>query len=146
VSSLSEGTIKRLTVARYLFHLALDHASRQRGVAAYVSHGSMGRIAKLSFHKSGICRSAFTSVHGAPYGMSDRVMQKWRRAPTPPAGTGGASCVFRLHFPTDYLSTALEKPRKSVTWLPAPQGATQVVEIAVYKRGRSDSPFFDHHT
>jgi hypothetical protein len=35
VSSVSEGIIKRLTLARYLFHLASDHASLHRSVAAY---------------------------------------------------------------------------------------------------------------
>ncbi len=35
MSSLSEGIIKRLTLARYLFHLASGHASLHRGVAAY---------------------------------------------------------------------------------------------------------------
>lgn len=42
----------------------------------YLATRSMAKIEKFSFHKSGICRSAFTNEHGTPQTMTDRVMFK----------------------------------------------------------------------
>jgi hypothetical protein len=75
--------------------------------------------AKFSFHKSGICRDAFTGEFGVPPGMHDRVMTRWRRADIPPANTGKACSVLEVALPTDFLSTGLEVPPKPIHWLDA---------------------------
>jgi hypothetical protein len=69
----------------------------------YVGTRAMGHVTKISLHASGICRDAFTERHGVPPTLKDRVVQKWRRKPTPPAGTGEGSRAIWLAFPTDYL-------------------------------------------
>ena len=82
---------------------------------------SKGGVEKISFHQSRICRRAFISEHGTPPGMSDRVIETWKRNRTPPSGSNLAICVFELLFPTDYLSTAFDPTAKRVTWItPAP--------------------------
>ena len=85
---------------------------------------------KFSFHKSRICRHAFTEKHGPAIGMDDRLMHRWKRKRTPPAGGGHGSAVVSLLIPTDFLSTAIEKPRKAVHWItPAPAGMSIVIDI-----------------
>jgi hypothetical protein len=84
----------------------------------YVSSGGPSPT-KFSFHKSGICRDAFTSEHGAPEGMQDRVVKRWRRAETPPPNTGGASAVLDIIIPTDFLSDGLIVPEKEIFWIAA---------------------------
>jgi hypothetical protein len=74
---------------------------------------------KISFHKSGICRYAFTAEHGIPAGMDDRVIFKWRRASTPTASSGRATRVFLGSFPTDFLSRLSNLPLKPVAWIDA---------------------------
>jgi hypothetical protein len=97
----------------------------------YLAIRTMAGIEKYSFHRSGICRSAFTSEHGTPSTMSDRAMFKWRRAETPPAGTGGASRVAWMAFPTDYLSRTFDHDDRRVVWIDAaPPGGATYVEIA----------------
>ena len=69
---------------------------------------------KFSFHESGICRHAFTAEYGAPPGMNDRVMERWRRAEIPPPNSGRACSVLELAFPTDFLSAGLEVSPKEM--------------------------------
>ena len=94
----------------------------------YLTTRRMGGIKKYSFHKSGICRSAFTMEQGAPNTIADRAMFKWIRARTPAAGTGGASRVAWIAFPTDFLSRAPLAAGKKHLSIPAaaPGGATYV--------------------
>ena len=95
----------------------------------YLSQGDMGRIEKFSFHKSLICRHAFTDA-SKPAGMSDRVIHRWRRAPTAPAGANGIAYALTASFPTDVLSTAHPMESKPVTWIAAaPAGRITVVEF-----------------
>jgi hypothetical protein len=95
----------------------------------YVSHGT-NSIAKLSFHRSGICRDAFTQEFGVPNTMSDRLIYRWRRAEVPPAGSGRACLLLRIWIATDFLSSAIDPPAKKTTWLqPASSGNGRVIEL-----------------
>jgi len=85
----------------------------------YLTTRGMGGIEKYSFHKSGICRSAFTKEHETPITMRDRAMFKWVRAETPPMNSGRASRVAWIAFPTDYLSRITESSEKEILWIPA---------------------------
>ena len=85
----------------------------------YLAVRSHAGVSKYSFHRSGICRSAFTAEHGTPRAMTDRAMFKWRRSPTPPRGVGTASRVAWLIFPTDFLSRPRPHKPGDVLWIPA---------------------------
>jgi hypothetical protein len=95
----------------------------------YVSTGG-GAPAKFSFHESGICRDAFTGEFGAPPGMDDRVMKRWRRADIPAANTGRACSVLEIVIPTDFLSDGLEAPAKEICWVgAAAPGRSKSIEM-----------------
>lgn len=97
----------------------------------YLTVREMGGIEKYSFHKSGICRSAFTKEHGTPAKMTDRVIFRWKRAITPPAGRGGASRVAGIAFPTDFLSRRQEQNENKIVWIPAASsGGATYIEMA----------------
>jgi hypothetical protein len=97
----------------------------------YLATRSMAKIEKLSFHKSGICRRAFTNEHGTPQTMTDRAMFKWKRPSTPAAREGKASRVAWLGFPTDYLSRPSNSDVEGVAWIDAaPAGGATYVEFA----------------
>ena len=97
----------------------------------YLATRTMSKIEKYSFHKSGICRSAFTNEHGAPQTMTDRAMFKWKRLATPATGDGKASRVAWLGFPTDYLSKTSDSSVVGVTWVEAaPTGGATYIEFA----------------
>lgn len=97
----------------------------------YLATRSMAKMQKYSFHKSGICRSAFTKENGTPRTMTDRAMFKWNRLPTPAAGVGKASRVAWLGFPTDYLSRPCTTNVKGIVWVEAaPAGGATYVEFA----------------
>src|SRR5262245_5705143 len=70
---------------------------------AYVTTGGPSPT-KFSFHESGICRDAFTAEFGAPPGMDDRAMKKWKRGPIPPPNTEQGCSVLEITIPTDFLS------------------------------------------
>jgi len=96
----------------------------------YLATSRMGGIEKYSFHKSGICRSAFTKEHGTPVTMSDRAMFKWNRFQTPEQHSGRASRVAWIAFPTDYLSRNKEEHKKKITWIDAaPSGGATYLEL-----------------
>lgn len=92
----------------------------------------MAGILKYSFHKSNICRRAFTLEHGVPPTMSDRVTDKWLRAQTPELGAGRAARVMWIAFPTDFLSSPTpDEPGTEICWIPAaPAAGATYVEIA----------------
>lgn len=96
----------------------------------YLTSKGMGGIHKYSFHQSGICRSAFTSEHGTPDSMEDRVIFKWKRNVTPESGAQAVRVVW-IAFPTDYLSKETEPERKKVHWIgSAPEGGATYIELA----------------
>ena len=94
----------------------------------YLATRMMGGIEKFSFHLSGICRSAFTKEYGTPATMSDRAIFKWVRTKTPALGSGGASRIAWIAFPTDFLSRNTEASKAKVDWIHAtePGGATYI--------------------
>lgn len=95
----------------------------------YFAIRSHAGISKYSFHRSGICRSAFTAEHGIPATLPDRLMFKWKRAPIPPAGKGGGARVLLLAVPTDFLSASAPIV-PGMTWLEAaPAGGATYVSI-----------------
>lgn len=97
----------------------------------YLATRTMAKIEKYSFHKSGICRSAFTNEHGTPKTMTDRAMFEWKRLSTPAAGEGKASRVAWLGFPTDYLSKPSDAGVEGMAWIEAaPAGGATYVEFA----------------
>ena len=96
----------------------------------YVTSARTGGVEKLSFHKSGICRKAFTAEYGAPKGLNDRATVKWRRAITPPAGENQGSFVLDVGIATNMLSLVSTHLTKKVTWIdPAPPGDTTVLSM-----------------
>jgi len=99
------------------FHLATD---------------SIAGSEKYSFNKSGMCRSAHTGAEGAPAGLRDRAGFRWRRAVTPPRGSGKASRVAWIAFPTDYLSRPIAEDDADIVWIDAaPACGATYVEIAI---------------
>jgi hypothetical protein len=97
----------------------------------YLATRTMAKIEKFSFHKSGICRSAFTTEYGTPKSLPDRAMYKWNRLQTPPAGEGRAVRVAWLGFPTDFLSRIPELDAKNIVWIDAaPAGCATYVELS----------------
>lgn len=104
----------------------------------YLAHRALARIAKYSFHKSGICRSAFTAEHGTPPTMNDRAIHKWRRAPTPPVGSGRAVRIAWLAFPTDFLSKPSSDDKKKMLWIDAaPSSGATYVELSFVAESES---------
>jgi hypothetical protein len=96
----------------------------------YLATRSMAGIEKYSFHKSGICRSAFTKEYGTPKSLTDRVIFKWQRLATPPTGQGKAARVALIAFPTDYLSKNGD-PSLEVNWIEAaPPGGATYLDLA----------------
>ena len=97
----------------------------------YLAWRSQAGTNKYSFHKSGICRSAFTKEHGAPAKMSDRAIFRWRRKPTPKVGSNEASRVAWIAFPTDFLSKKTQVEDKKIMWIDAaPKGGATYIELA----------------
>jgi hypothetical protein len=102
----------------------------------YLATRAMAKIDKYSFHKSGICRSAFTNEYGTPKTLTDRATFKWQRLVTPPAGQGKAARVAWVAFPTDYLSRNAD-PSVEVSWIEAaPPGGATCVELAFTSESR----------
>jgi hypothetical protein len=90
----------------------------------------MGGIEKFSFHTPNICRRAFTKEHGTPEMLNNRATSEWHRDPTPPVGSKRVVRVLRVGFATNLLSTALEPPKRSITWIKAaPPGGSTVLDL-----------------
>jgi hypothetical protein len=90
----------------------------------YALHRDMGRIEKISFHSSRICRRAFLDKTLPP-------IQRWERAKTPPAGEMQMAYALAIFFSEGHLSPDLPKERgKSVLWLEAPSiGSVRIVQM-----------------
>ena len=89
---------------------------------------SIAGVEEYSFNKSGLCRSAHTGADAAPAALRDRAGFRWRRAATPPRGSGRASRVAWIAFPTDYLSRPTVEDDGEILWIDAAPacGATYV--------------------
>lgn len=99
------------------------------GDDVYLTTSGMAGIQKFSFHRSGICRCAYTKEEGAAEGETDRVLHRWKREA--PVSAGKILQVLTARFPSDYLSTALPAERKAVEWIPpAPAGSATCVDFA----------------
>jgi hypothetical protein len=97
----------------------------------HLATSSIAGVEKYSFNKSGMCRSAHTGAEGAPAGLRDRAGFKWRRAATPPRGSGRASRVAWIAFPTDYLSRPTVEDDGEILWIAAaPSCGATYVEFA----------------
>jgi hypothetical protein len=59
----------------------------------YAAHLTRGGIEKFSFHSSRICRRAYVDTRPLPPTMGDRVLHRWTRAETLPAGQSQAVAV-----------------------------------------------------
>jgi hypothetical protein len=98
----------------------------------YAFHRDRVGIEKISFHQSGICRSAFTEQHGTPEGMTNRVIQRWNRPQIPPAGSNTLIRLLSVGFPTSHLGTGPVPVDKPMLWLaPAPPGRYRNFELAL---------------
>ncbi len=89
---------------------------------------SIAGVEEYSFNKSGMCRSAHSAAQGMPEALRDRAGFKWRRAATPPRGSGRAARVAWIAFPTDYLSRPSVEDDGAIFWIAAAPacGATYV--------------------
>jgi hypothetical protein len=112
-----ESSVWRLWVTRYS--------------DTYLAVRSHAGVSKYSFHKSGICRSAFTSQHGTPATMADRAIFEWTRNPTAARGTNQASRVAWIAFPTNFLSKPRGHGLKDINWIKAaPSDQATYFELA----------------
>ena len=93
---------------------------------------------KFSFHRSGVCHWAFDRERlPANVAANERAMMRWKRGATPPDGSGRGWLAARIHFPTDFLSTAWTPSVKPTTWLkPAPAGCTKLVDLVFARESR----------
>jgi len=89
---------------------------------------SIAGVEEYSFSKSGMCRSAHSGADGTPEALRDRAGFRWRRAATPPRGSGRAARVAWIAFPTDYLSRPSVEDDGEIFWIAAAPacGATYV--------------------
>jgi hypothetical protein len=94
----------------------------------HLGTSSIAGVEEYSFNKSGMCRRAYSGAEAAPAALRDRSGFKWRRAATPPRGSGGASRVAWIAFPTDYLSRPTVEDDGEILWIDAAPacGATYV--------------------
>jgi len=107
------------------------HASTTRLGDFRLSTSSTAGVEEYSFNKSGMCRSAHRAAAGAPEALRDRGGFKWRRAVTPPRGSGRAARVAWIAFPTDYLSRPAAGDDAGVFWIAAaPASGATYVEFA----------------
>lgn len=94
----------------------------------YAAGSNMGGVEKYSFHSSTDCLRMFTEEHKRRASMKYRLIQKWNRAATVPAGTLGAVALVSWIIPEACLSPHLPKPKKNPTWI-APPDAGHAVTI-----------------
>ena len=94
----------------------------------HLGTSSIAGVETYSFNKSGMCRSAHTGTDGAPAALRDRAGFRWRRAATPPRGSGRAARVAWIAIPTDYLSRPTVEDEGQILWIDAApaRGATYV--------------------
>src|ERR1700690_2808139 len=94
----------------------------------HLATSSIAGVEKYSFNRSGMCRSTHSGGEGAPAALRDRAGFRWRRAATPPCGSGRAARVAWIAFPTDYLSKPSVEDDGDIFWIAAAPacGATYV--------------------
>jgi hypothetical protein len=98
----------------------------------YVATRDLAGVTKYSFHKSGICRDAFTAEHGRPANLPDRAVAKWQRPDVPAKGLGQFARLLSLAAPTDYLSKKPAPPAANITAIrAAPAGHATVIEVGL---------------
>jgi hypothetical protein len=113
-----------------------DFSSRNE---VYAAHRTMGGLEKLSFHSSRICRRAFTGRHQLPPSMTDRVIQRWTRAETLPAGKGRGIAILTVILPEAHLSPDISSTTKQAAWLPAPlPGEARFLQALFTQEGEQD--------
>ena len=88
----------------------------------HLGTSSIAGVEEYRFNKSGLCRSAHTGANGAPAALRDRAGFRWRRAATPARGSGRASRVAWIAFPTDYLSRPTVEDDGEILWIDAAPG------------------------
>lgn len=96
----------------------------------YCGQVSGGSVGKISLHADGKCHMAYHRHRIAETARKERYIHKWRRAPTPPAGSGQASCALSIYFPRDYLSKGNEPLQPPIYVIP-PAGASEATVIAM---------------
>ena len=107
------------------------HATTTRLGDFHLATSSVAGVEKYSFNKSGICRSAHSGATSAPAALRDRAGFRWRRAATPPRGSGRASRLAWIAFPTDYLSRPTVEDDGEILWIDAaPTSGATYVECA----------------
>jgi hypothetical protein len=105
----------------------------------YMATRDMAGIIKLSFHRSGICRYAFTTEHGVSTGLNDRLLERWHRAPIPHRESENFARLAWIAFPTDYLSNSRPTETQRVTHIPpAASGMATFVEIGLCRRAKDE--------
>lgn len=103
----------------------------------YLAERGTARHFKVSFHRSGMCRYAFTSQHGRPATMADRLIRRWQRPDIPLAGSGKFARLAWLALPTDYLSRrTVVGVGNSTVIPPAISGAATFIEFGLTRDSR----------
>lgn len=98
----------------------------------YLSVRSTAGIEKFSFHRSGICRHAFTKEFGTPASMADRLIHRWIRPAIPEPNSNQFARLAWIAFPSDYLSAGPDKHSSKVTTFPASaSGGATFVEVGL---------------
>jgi len=94
----------------------------------HLATSSIAGAEEYRFNKSGMCRSAHSGGDALPPALRDRAGFRWRRAATPPRGSGRAARVAWIAFPTDYLSRPTVEDEGDIFWIAAAPacGATYV--------------------
>jgi len=93
-----------------------------------------GSAVKFSFHDKQIARYAITREMSESLGHSthghDRAIQEWKRAATPPIGSGRASLALSIGFPSNFLSTNLRQISHNINTIDAAcENMTTVIEL-----------------
>ena len=106
-------------------------ASTTRRGDFHLATRSIAGVEEYRFNKSGICHSAHRGAEGTPASLRDRAGFRWRRAATPPRGSGRAARVAWIAFPTDYLSRPTVEDGGEIFWIKAaPASGATYVEFA----------------
>jgi hypothetical protein len=94
----------------------------------HLGTSSIAGVEEYRFNKSGMCRSAHSGGEELSAALHDRSGFRWRRAATPPRGSGRAARVAWIAFPTDYLSRPTLEHEGDIFWIAAAPacGATYV--------------------
>lgn len=93
-----------------------------------------GSAVKFSFHDKQIARYATTREMSRSLGHSthggDRAVQEWKRAPTPPVGSGKASLALSIGFPSNFLSTNIRQTPHNINTIDAArENMATVIEL-----------------